>query len=150
MVLVANTAKNNMKQTIKTVFISIALIAAFAGASTTTSSAQEKKEAALSTNAVAATKAQSLPFHGTVASVDAIAKSVTLKGDKKQVLLITPQTKIVKGGKVATFESITADLRVQGFKTLNSEGKYEAKTFTIVEAKALPAVIHSNAPALTQ
>ena len=150
MVLVANTAKNNMKQTIKTVFISIALIAAFAGASTTTSSAQEKKEAALSTNAVAATKAQSLPFHGTVASVDAIAKSVTLKGDKKQVLLITPQTKISKGGKVATFESITADLRVQGFKTLNSEGKYEAKTFTIVEAKAVPAVIHSNTPALTQ
>jgi len=148
--LTALLAKIVITQTMKKLFISMALIAALAGASITTAFAQEKKTETASTNAVATTKSQIVPFRGTVASVDAVAKSVTLQGEKKQVLLITPQTKIFKGGKVVTFEAITPDHKVQGSKALNSEGKYEVRTFKIVEAKTPPAVTSSNAPALTR
>ena len=134
----------------KKLFISIALLASLAGASTTTSFALETKPETASTNAVAATKSKIVPFRGTVASVDAVAKSVTLQGEKKQVLFITPQTKIFKGGKVVTFEAITPDHKVQGSKALNSEGKYEVRTLKIVEAKTPPAVTSSNTPALTR
>ncbi len=82
--LTALLAKIVITQTMKKLFISIALIAALAGASITTAFAQEKKTETAATNAVAATKSQIVPFRGTVASVDAVAKSVTLQGEKNK------------------------------------------------------------------
>src|SRR5207248_235946 len=41
-------------------------------------------------------KGRGLPFHGNVAAVDKVAKTITMRGEKHRVFYVTPQTKINK------------------------------------------------------
>lgn len=116
--------------------LSIALTAALAGMTTGAFAQETKATNAPATNAVAAPKLQRLPFRAGIESVDPVAKTVTLRGEQKQVLYITSKTKIVKDGKAATFESLTPGTKVQGMKGQTKDGEWEAVTLKIADVKA--------------
>lgn len=69
------------------------------------------------------------PFYGTLDSVDAKAETITLRGKKKnRVILFTSETRITKDGTRASVADGTPGERVSGSVRKNSEGKEEAVT----------------------
>ena len=81
----------------------------------------------------AATKG--LPIKGTVASVDKVAKTVTLEGPKKHLLHVTSQTKITKDGKPAIFDDIAAGEKITGYQR-GTEDKWDAISLKLSPGKA--------------
>ena len=85
----------------------LVLLAAWAGSAT--SPAQTPSPAAPSTNRpAAATKLPSRRFSGKILSVDSKAKTITLQGGAKIVILITDKTRIIKAKKPALFDALAA------------------------------------------
>ncbi len=70
-------------------------------------------------SATPATKAKAMPYRGTVASVDAIAKTFTVG---KRTIKVTDQTKITKHGAAATMADITVGEKVGGSYWKNDDG----------------------------
>ena len=67
-------------------------------------------------------------FNGKVKSVDKVAKSITLEGDKAQTLQITSETRISKDRRPATLDAVTAGDHVTGRAREGADGKWEALT----------------------
>ncbi len=75
------------------------------------------------------TKRTSYPFHGTLASIDSSGKSLSLKGQKKErLILFTAETRFFKNGAKATFRDASAGERVTGTVRKNASGQEEAVT----------------------
>lgn len=74
-------------------------------------------------------KRPSYPFYGTLDSVNPAEKTITLKGKKKnRVILVTKDTRILKGNKSAKVQDGISGERVSGSVRKNSEGREEAIT----------------------
>jgi hypothetical protein len=76
---------------------------------------------------VAPMKSRTIPFHGKLASVDKVAKTILLEGPAKRVIEITSQTRIMKNGKPATLEDAVAGDNVAGSYLKSADGKLSAK-----------------------
>lgn len=69
-------------------------------------------------------KVKKIPFHGTVAALDASAQTITLNGKSARVLHVTSDTKIIDGnGNPATFSTAAVGEKVSG--------SYEKATMTL-------------------
>lgn len=74
-------------------------------------------------------KQRTYPFHGTLDSVDAKQKTLTLRGKKKnRIIIYTSDTRIFKSGASAKISDGTPGERVTGSVRKNAEGKEEAIT----------------------
>jgi len=110
-----------------------------------TASAQDTKS---TNNPPVVAVQKKVPFRGTVASIDKTAKTITLKGPKKQVIHITDATKITKEKLPSTIDSISVGSMVSGLKLQASNGNWEALSLRIGVPK--PAAAATNAaPATT-
>jgi colicin import membrane protein len=108
-------------------------------AQTTNKPALEKKAAAdkkaatdkAATEKQAATKtekkASAGPFHGKLAALDKMAKTITVG---KRTFLITSETKMFKAGKPATLDDGVVEEEVSGYVKPNDEGKLVATKVT--------------------
>jgi hypothetical protein len=77
---------------------------------------------------------RAIPYRGTVASVDASAKSFTIAGkETSRVFMVTDKTVVTKAGAAATMSDIAANDAVRGSYWKQAEGKLEAKTVKIGE-----------------
>ncbi len=127
---------------IKKSMLAMAVLAAFAiGAPSTALCATKKDKPATPDPAKAAETTKSIPYHGKVASVDAAAKTFTIKGLKKDRLFsTTDKTVITKDGAPADIAAITVGEEVQG-SAKKSGDNWEALKITIVtkDAKAAKA-----------
>jgi ABC-type Fe3+-hydroxamate transport system substrate-binding protein len=85
------------------------------------------------------------PFRASIASVDKAAKTITLTGEKKQVIEINAKTKITKDSNPATFEDLTVGAAVAGVKNQVGD-KWEAITVKINTVKARAAKKAPAAP----
>ncbi|MDQ6765811.1 MAG: hypothetical protein M3Z22_06910 [Verrucomicrobiota bacterium] len=75
---------------------------------------------------------RAIPFHGTVASVDQVAKSFTIAGkETSRVVMVTEKTTVTKSGASATMNDIAANDAVRGSYWKGADGKLEAKTVKI-------------------
>ena len=68
------------------------------------------------------------PFRGTIKSVDATAKSITLDGEKAQTFAVASDAKLTKEGKPATFADLAIGDAVGGRAKETGEGKWTAVT----------------------
>ena len=68
------------------------------------------------------------PFRGTIKSVDAAAKSITLDGEKAQTFAVASDAKLTKEGKPATFADLAVGDAVGGRAKEAGEGKWTAVT----------------------
>jgi hypothetical protein len=77
----------------------------------------------------AKSNARTYPFYGTLDSVDVKEKTVTLRGKKKnRVILFTSDTRVQKDGSYAKIHELTPGERVSGSVRKNADGKEEAVT----------------------
>lgn len=70
------------------------------------------------------------PIAGKIEAVDKTMKTLTLSGEKKQVLVVTSETKIVKGGKPATFADATVGEEIGG-SVVEENGKLILKSLRV-------------------
>ncbi len=68
------------------------------------------------------------PFRGTIKSVDAGARSITLDGEKAQTFAIASDAKLTKEGKPATIADLSVGDAVGGRAKESGEGKWTAVT----------------------
>lgn len=68
------------------------------------------------------------PFRGTIKSVDANAKSITLAGEKAQTFAIASDTKLTKDGKPVTFAELAVGDTVGGRAKETGQGQWTAVT----------------------
>ena len=98
------------------------------GSSAADSSAASKKEPT-PTPAAKTTAERALPFKGTIASVDQVAKTFTLGGkEKARVFQVTEKTVLTKGGAAVTMKDIMANEEARGSYLKAADGTLEAKT----------------------
>jgi hypothetical protein len=97
--------------------------------------------------AAPAKKHGALPFHGTVAAVDAAAMTFTVG---TTTIAMTSTTKITKNGLPAVFADITVGAMVRGSYKKDETGKASATLVRIGEAKKSSAAAGTNAPAMQQ
>lgn len=72
-------------------------------------------EAPAAAEKAAASGAAKVPYHGTISSVDAAAKSFTLKGrEKDRVLGVTETTKILRDGVAVELNTLSPGEEVRG------------------------------------
>src|SRR5688572_23599354 len=72
-------------------------------------------------------KRSTYPFYGTLDSVDPKGKTITLRGKKKnRVIVYTSESRVFKNGVSATLADIAPGERVSGSVHKNAEGKEEA------------------------
>ena len=82
----------------------------------------------------ASSKGRGLPFHGNVAVIDKVAKTITMRGEKHRVFYVTPQTKINKDKIPATLSALAVGDYVGGYAREKADGKLELVTLNIGEA----------------
>ena len=120
-----------MKSILKIGALSL-LAAAIAGlplqllAQSTNTPAADKKAAAAKKDSAAKKKAAH-PFHGKLAAVDKIAKTIKVG---ESIYQITSETKITKAGKPATLEDGVVGEPVSGYVKPTEDGKMAATTVT--------------------
>jgi hypothetical protein len=105
----------------------MSVLAAFAlGAPVTSFAAKKDKTAA----AADSTTAKAVPYHGKVASVDAAAKTFTIKGKTKdRVFTITDKTTIMKDGAAADIAAVVAGEEVTGQATKSGDNWEALKVY---------------------
>jgi hypothetical protein len=118
-----------MKSILKIGALSL-LAAAIAGLPTqllaqSTNTPAADKKAAVAKKEPAAKKKGAHPFHGKLAAVDNVAKTIKVG---ESIYQITSQTKIVKAGKPATLEDGVVGEPVGGFAKPTDDGKMAATT----------------------
>ena len=75
------------------------------------------------------TKQRTYPFYGTMDSIDAKEKTVTLRGKKKnRIILYTSETRFFKSGARAKISDGTPGERISGSVRKNAQGREEAVT----------------------
>jgi len=110
----------------------VALAAAVAGGpatplaqSTNQAPAEKKAPAAQTEGGKAAKKPGAHPFHGKLAAVNQVAKTITVG---KSTYQITSETRIKKDGKPATLEDGVVGEPVSGYVKPDAQGKLAATT----------------------
>jgi hypothetical protein len=89
----------------------------------------EKEAKSVERKTDASPKRTTYPFYGTLDSVDAKQKTITLRGKKKnRVILFTSESRIFRNGAVASLGDCVPGERVSGSVRKNAEGKEEALT----------------------
>ena len=83
------------------------------------------------------------PFHGKLASVDKVAKTITVG---KRTFQITSETKIKKAGKPATLEDGVVGDAVSGYVKPTNDGKLVATTVSFGPKAASDASEKQKAP----
>ena len=91
----------------------------------TTSPPAADKKAAGAKKDTAAKKKAAHPFHGKLAAVDKVAKTIKVG---ESIYQITSETKITKAGKPATLEDGVVDEPVTGYVKPADDGKMVATT----------------------
>ncbi len=87
--------------------------------------------------AEAKNNARTYPFYGTLDSVNAKEQTVTLRGKKKnRVILYTSKTRVQKDGVYVKIEELVPGERVSGSVRKNADGKEEAVTIRSAPKKA--------------
>ena len=118
-----------MKSSITRLFVLAGIAVALAGSpvfgQVTNKAPAEKKTAAQPDSTVAEKPGKGGPFHGKLAAVDKVAKTITVG---KRTFQITAQTKIKKSGKPATLEDGIVGDAVSGYIKPSAEGKLTATT----------------------
>jgi hypothetical protein len=77
----------------------------------------------------ATAKVRSLPFHGTIATVEQTTKTFTIAGkEKSRSFKVTETTVITKGGAPATMKDVVANEEVRGSYVKAADGSLEAKS----------------------
>jgi hypothetical protein len=72
-------------------------------------------------------RADRIPFHGKIAAVDRTALTLTLEGkEKKRVIHLTPDTRMLKAGKPATLADAVVGEEVGGQTAKTLDGREEA------------------------
>ena len=71
------------------------------------------------------------PFHGTIKSVDKIAKILTLNGPKAQTFKIISETRINRDGKPAGVDALIAGETLGGYARQAADGTWEALTLNV-------------------
>src|SRR5262245_43221058 len=82
-----------------------------------------------------------VPYHGIISAVDKDAKTFTIEGTRKSLVLkIIDGTPITKNGETATIDDINKDDEVSGSYLKDSDGTLLARTVKIgpVKRKATP------------
>ena len=80
-------------------------------------------------NSEARPKRTIYPFYGTLDSVDPKEKTITLRGKKKnRIILCTSESRVFRNGAVASLTDLVPGERVSGSVRKNAEGKEEALT----------------------
>jgi hypothetical protein len=111
-----------------------ALAAAKKKDATPAASASASPAASTAQSPVAKT-ARGVPFHGTVSTVDASAKTFTIAGKtNSRVFKVTDQTTVTKNGATATITDIAANAKVSGSYLKQPDGSLECKTVKITGA----------------
>ena len=78
------------------------------------------------------TKTRTLPFHGTVSTVEHTAKTFTIAGkEKSRIFKVTDATVITKGGAPATMTDIVVNEQVRGSYVKAADGSLEARTVKV-------------------
>lgn len=72
------------------------------------------------------TVAMAIPYRGSIAAVDAAAKTFTLKGKSIRVFAITSSTKLLKESNPGAWEDVKVGEYVRGNAVKKAEGQYEA------------------------
>ena len=68
-----------------------------------------------------------IPYRGDIASMDAGAKTFTLKGKiKDRVFAVTPATRLLKDGNPGNWEDLKVGEAVRGSAIKKDDGRYEA------------------------
>jgi hypothetical protein len=110
----------------------MSVLAVFAlGAPVTGFAAKKDKTAA-----AAEGSAKAVPYHGKIASVDAAAKTFTIKGKTKdRVFTITDKTTITKDGAAADISALVAGEEVTGQATKSGDNWDALKVYLGVKEK---------------
>ena len=95
-------------------------------ASSTAASPAPSKKAA--TPAAKTTAERALPFKGTIAAVDQVAKTFTIGKGKARVFQVTEKTVLTKGGAAVTMKDVVANEEARGSYVKAADGTLEAKT----------------------
>ena len=95
-----------------------------------------KTKAAVADQASAAetttAKVRAVPFHGTIATVEATARTFSIAGkEKSRTFKVTDATVITKAGAPATFADLAANEEVRGNYVKAADGTMEARTLKI-------------------
>ena len=117
----------------KIITITLSVVAALALGSLTTFAAEKEKPAADATAATekAAGSTKPVPYRGKVATVDANAKTFTIKGkEKERIFNITDTTKITREGTAADLAAIAPGEEVRGQAAKNGD-KWDAVSVMI-------------------
>jgi len=128
--LTIDVDKRIMEKMLRVAGLSVALAVVMAvpnriqGQTTNNPPHTKKSEAAQETPAVAK-KPGAGPFHGKLAAMDKVAKTITVG---KRTFQITSETKIRNAGKPATFESGVIGEEVSGYVKPAEDGKWMATT----------------------
>jgi hypothetical protein len=91
-------------------------------------SAQDASQTKPATPAAPTAKVRPIPFHGKIATVDKVAKTITLDEKTKRTFEVTSETKMMKNGKAATLEDAVAGEAASGSYTKSDDGKLVAKS----------------------
>ena len=92
----------------------------------------EKEAKSVERKAGSSPKRTTYPFYGTLDSVDAKERTITLRGKKKnRVILFTSESRVFRNGTVASLADSIPGERVSGSVRKNAEGKEEALTIRL-------------------
>jgi maltose-binding protein MalE len=113
--------------------VALALLIALAAAAALPSEAAEGRAA--STESVEKDKKTvRVPFRGKLAAVDKAAKTLSLEGkEKKRVIHITSETKIMKSGVAATLDDAVIGEEIGGLVVRKGDGREEAVSIRLGE-----------------
>lgn len=99
--------------------------------------AKNSEEEKSSSRSAPESKRATYPFYGTLDSVDAAEKVITLRGKKKnRTIRLTAETRIQKNGAEAKLTDAAAGERVSGSVRKNADGLEEAVSVRFGEKKA--------------
>ena len=91
-------------------------------------------------SATTGSKGRGIPFHGTIGSINKLAKTITLEGKKQRTFQVTPETKIHLGKAPATINSVLPGMNVGGYAREFPDGKLVLVTLNIKPAVEKPGV----------
>jgi hypothetical protein len=115
----------SMKRLIPQLALSLSMAAGLMFAPVTSHAAEKKAAPAAETP-----KPRARPVMGKVEAVDKVMKTITLSGEKQQVLQVTSETKITKAGKPAIFDDVAVGEEIAG-SAIEENGKLALRSLRV-------------------
>ncbi len=117
-----------MKRILSSITLSVCLASTFAIGGFCAAAAEKAPDTRIEKSEKAGPRAR--PVSGKIEAVDKTMKTLTLSGEKKQMLLVTSETKIMKAGKPATFADATVGEEIGG-SVIEEGGKLVLKSLRV-------------------